>query len=147
MNSERPIREREQPPGYVTPGGSIVPAPLPAERLRERRFIVTAAVMLAVFVFVASVMGGAEWAPPRALVMRDGATKAYFAPACAVGHGNLPISSIAQAKKDGFHEDSACAKNGGFLGASQTVMQRELSRLHLYPKRGTRWREDGTWKW
>jgi hypothetical protein len=108
---------------------------------------VSAAVMLAVFVYVGSVMAHTEQAPPIALVMRDEATKAYLAPRCAGDQSTLPVSTIAAAKKDGFHVDSACSKNGGFLGESQTVMQEQLAHLHLYPKRGTRWRPDGTWKW
>jgi hypothetical protein len=148
MSGERQVREGErQQPGYVTPGGSIVPPPLPPERLRERRFIVTAAALIIVFVYVGSVMVHTEQAPPNALVMRDEAAKAYLAPHCAVGRNNLPVSTIAAAKTDGFHADPTCEKNGEFLGASQTVMQRELARIHLYPKRGTRWRPDGTWKW
>src|SRR3954469_23681257 len=112
MSGERPVREGErQQPGYVTPGGSIVPPPLPPAHLRERRFIVSAAVMLAVFVYVGSVMVHTEQAPPNALVMRDEATKAYLAPRCAVGGNNLPVSTIAAAKNDGFHVDSACSKN------------------------------------
>ena len=88
-----------------------------------------------------------EQAPQHALVVRDDAAKVYLSPSCALGRGALPISSIAVARQAGLTPHSGCEQSGGFLGASQTVLQETLAHVYLHPKRGSRWRADGTWQW
>ena len=110
-----------------------------------RRWAVRRVVFGSITVLLYSVIGGTESAPDYALVARDERAKVDLSPSCAFGNGTLPISSISAAKRDGFRADSACAKNGGFLGSSQTRMEEVLAWVHLYPKRGTR--ADGSWKW
>jgi hypothetical protein len=119
---------------------------LPHER-KGRRQLVNFVIVVVLFVFLYSVTGHTEQAPTFALVVRDNTAKVYLSPSCALGRGELPISTLGAAKQDGLVPDPSCEKSGGFLGSTQTVMQEELSRIHLYPKRGTRWRPDGTWKW
>ena len=121
--------------------------PLPPREREARRWAVRVWITVAVFVFLYSVTGHTEQAPSYALVVRDNTAKVYLSPSCALGRGELPISSLGVAKQDGLSPDPTCEKSGGFLGATQTVMQEMLARMHLYPTRGTRWRADGSWKW
>jgi hypothetical protein len=121
--------------------------PLPREQLAARRWAVSLGVAAVFFVFAYSVTWHTAQAPVYALVARDDAARVYLSPSCAIGRGNLPVSSLGAARQAGLAPDPACEKSGGFLGSSQTVMQELLSRMYLYPKRGTRWRPDGTWKW
>lgn len=154
MNSgETPLKEsartsRDAPPveAGIVAFAAAAP-PLTEQQQKARRWAVRWGVVAVIMVVLYTAIGGTEWAPDYALVARDEQAKVYFSPSCAFGHGNLPISSISAARHDGFRADSACAKNGGFLGDSQTRMEEVLSWVHLYPKRGTRWRADGSWKW
>ena len=130
--------------------GLVVPAatpPLTYKHRAARRWAVGWGVAVLLTVFAYSVTWHTEQAPAYALVARDNAAKVYLSPSCAFGRDNLPISTLGAAKQAGLRPDPFCEKIGGFLGSSQTVMQEELSRMYLYPKRGTRWRPDGTWKW
>ena len=121
--------------------------PIPPKIRAARRRLVRVGVVVACWVITALAIRHTEQAPSYALVARDAATKTYLSPVCAFGRGQLPITTIETAKQAGFKPDPACEKSGGFLGASQSVMEEELAFVHLYPKRGTRWRPDGSWKW
>lgn len=151
-SGETPLREpvgtpRESPAleaGLVVSAGA---APLTERELAARRWAIRIAISAVIWVYLASVVWHTEQAPAYALVARDPSAKVYLSPKCALGRSELPISTVEAAKKDAFRPDSACNKNGGFLGASQTVMQEVLSYVYLHPKRGTRWRPDGSWKW
>jgi len=131
---------------------AALPARMPAaspvpEPQTPRRWVLRVGVIAVCIVFAFSVIGHTEQAPQHALVVRDDATRVYLSPSCALGRGALPISRIAEAKRAGFTPDLGCEKSGGFLGASQTVLQETLAHIYLHPKRGSRWRPDGTWKW
>ena len=149
-SDEEQVRERPVAAGLPS-RAAIEPAaaesPLSPREQRGRRWLLLTGAGFALYLFLASVSGGTEWAPKHALVLRDESARTYLSPSCALGRGNLPISSIADAERAGLHADAACASSGGFLGAGQTVLQRNLSFWHLYPKRGSRWRADGSWKW
>lgn len=150
-SDEAPIRERAQS-WYDAPEEAALPARMPGTPLKHepqtpRRWVLRVGLTAVCIVFAFSVIVHTEQEPPHALVMRDEATRVYLSPSCALGRGALPISSIALARRAGMTPDPSCEKSGGFLGASQTVLQETFAYLYLHPKRGSRWRPDGTWKW
>jgi hypothetical protein len=146
-----PVRERArgfdglQPNAGLQPVESALPISPKEHRARKRMVLVGAGILL--WLFAAASISGTEQAPGRALVARDPSAKVYLSPVCAFGRGDLPITSIDAARADGYKADPECYKNGGFFGASQTVLERDLASIHLYHKRVSRWRADGTWKW
>jgi len=138
---------RDSPPVEAGLAASAAATPLTERERVARRWAVRWGVFGVIMVVLYTVIGHTERAPDYALIARDEQAKVYLSPTCAFGRANLPISTISAAKHDGFRPDSACAKNGGFLGNSQSAMEEVLSKVSLYPKRGTRWRPDGSWKW
>ncbi len=121
--------------------------PIPPKVRAARRWLVGVGVIVVCWALTALAISHTEQAPSYALVAQDNATKTYLSPACAFGRGPSPITTLEMARDAGFKPDPVCEMSGGFLGASQSVMEEELAFVHLYPKRGTRWRPDGSWKW
>ena len=151
VSDEAPIRERAQSWHDVAREPEL-PArmpemPLVSEPQTPRRWVLRVGLSAVCIVFAFSVIVNTEQAPQHALVVRDDAARVYLSPSCALGRGALPIASIAVARRAGLTPDPSCEKSGGFLGASQTVLQETLAHIYLHPKRGSRWRPDGTWKW
>jgi hypothetical protein len=97
----------------------------------------------------ASLISTAERIPPHALVIAAPGTRAYYAPACAIGMplGTTQTLTRAAAEAQAYQPDAGCAAQAGFLGGKGTRLMQFFEWLHLVPRRASRWRADGTWRW
>jgi hypothetical protein len=114
----------------------------------RRSTIVRGATGLLGLLLGASLISTAERIPGHALVIAAPTTRAYYAPACAIGMtlGSTQTLTRAAADAQGFHPDAGCTKQGGFLGSKGTRWMQFLAWLRLAPQRESRWRADGTWR-
>lgn len=149
--SESPLRDRARSPEIPSASAGLAESPpgfpISPQARAGRHWLVRTGVGILVWLLTSSVIVHTEQAPSFALVLEDNAHGVYLSPSCALGRGPFPIETLQAAKGRGVRPDLACQTNGGFLGSSQSVLAQEFAFVHLYPKRGTRWRPDGTWKW
>lgn len=148
---ETPVRERVKPwaelPAVKGLESTATSNAVVGESQTHRRLVFRVGMIAAGLVFVFSVISHTEQAPELALVLRDEVTKQYLSPSCGLLRRELRVTTLGDARRAGLRPEPACERSGGFLGASQTVLQETLALVHLYPVRGSRWRPDGTWKW
>jgi hypothetical protein len=162
--SPRPatILDPAVPAGKPTAGSeahALSEAPGPDHLMRQtgepsvsRRAVVSVGVALAIFIYVFSIMGTAEMAPPQAIVLDDASARIFTTPACATARpANAPVlvrTTMGAAQAQGHVPEPECWRSGGFLGRSSSRMKQLLVTLRL--DRGpleSRWRADGSWRW
>ncbi|HYD51232.1 MAG TPA: hypothetical protein VEA99_01345 [Gemmatimonadaceae bacterium] len=117
-----------------------------------RRTVVSLGVAAAIVVYLLSVVGTAELAPPHALVLDDARTRTYTTPACAstLPANAPPLTRTTKRAADarGHAPDPECWRNGGFLGRGSSRWEQLLAKLRLNRVgRESRWRPDGSWRW
>lgn len=115
----------------------------------SRATVVSVGATAVVLVLIASLIGTGERLPANALVVAVPSSRVYLAPACALGvsPGTQVIISRTAAEARGLTPDAACTRNGAFIGREDTRWMQLLSWLHLTPRRQSRWRPDGSWRW
>ena len=157
-----PILDHAGPSGLPTAGApasppSAVPEPDHLRRLAEeptvsRRAVVSVGVAAAIIIYLFSVVGTAEMAPPQAIVLDDARARTFTTPACATARpADAPVlvrTTMRAAQAQGHVPDPECWRSGGFLGRSSSRLQQLLLTLHLdRGSRESRWRADGSWRW
>lgn len=163
-DSSRPttISDRHLPPSSPLAGtpASLPPAVPEPDRLPQpkdeptvsRRSVVSVVVAALIYMYVLSVAGSAEMAPPHAIVFDDARARTFTTPACASARPAdapaLSRTTMEAARALGHMPEPECWSNGGFFGRSSSRLNDILEWLRLDRGSGvSRWREDGTWRW
>jgi hypothetical protein len=136
---------------------SAVPEPDHLQRHNEqptvsRRAVVSVGVVAVLVIYLLSVVGTAEMAPPHAIVLDDARAGTFTTPACATARPadapDLVRTTMRAAQAQGHVPDPECWRSGGFLGRGSSRLQQLLVTLHLdRGSRESRWRADGSWRW